>query len=449
MAMPAPLRYDDAAQIFTAAAETTERIGIEVECALVEPRTGRGIGYHGRVGTRRLVESVAREFGGEPVLDSAWPVAAALPGGAQFSLELGGALEYASPPFASLARLIETTRADLRILADLAGRMDIAVVPAGMVPFTPVAQIPWIPKPRIAIMRDYFRRLGPVAAAAEAVMGLTLSTQTSLDYLSEADLVEKLRLLVAVTPFAAAMFVNSPLLGGEHTGWLSRRMEMWRWVDPGRCGILAFAIRPGASVGHIVDWAMGLPMIYRATAAGAVPAPAQTFRQLVESGFGDGRPATMTDWESHLSQVWPQVRPRRTLESRAFDGLGWESFPAAPAFWTGLAYHAPSRRAALDLLASVTAADLDRVTSAVAREGLAASVAGRSIGEVAAELLGLARLGLRARAARGTDPPSVVDLLDPLAEVVRTGRTFAERCLAEWEGDLRGRPPAFVRAHRV
>lgn len=437
----------DQLAVFAPAAE--ERVGIEVECGLVDERGGRSAPYGGPCGSRALLERAVRELGAKPVTEGGALVGVELAYGAQLSLELGGAVEYSSAPYQSLGALVATARRDLRVIAGLAARGGLALLPGGLMPLTPRERIPWAPKPRIDIMRHYFRGLGPAAAYAENVMGLTLSTQTTVDYLSPEDFREKLALLVKAAPIAAALFVNSPIEEGRPTGVLSRRMQMWGYVDPSRCGVLDFGVRADVSAADVVEWANALPMIYRRVGGGYVAGPARPFRELVERGFGDGSTPDLDDWRDHLSQVWPQVRARHTLEMRAFDGLPWEAFAAAPAFCVGLVYHAPARRAALALLDGLTAADLAQASEDVAVKGLDAMVGDRSVGATAEALLGLARQGLRARVNAGWERPGVEHLLDPLDEVVRGGVTFAERAVSDWTGPMRERPAALVAAGRV
>jgi glutamate--cysteine ligase len=437
----AELTRETLAGTFTARPGTRERVGIELECGLVEPATGRAIRYPE---ARALLNAVRREFGGEPIHEAGHLSGVALPGAAQFTLELGGALEYSSAPADSLADVVTATERAMLAVADLADRLDIAVLPTGMLPFTPVAEIPWIPKPRIDLMRRHFRGLGAAGSLAEGVMGLSLSVQTSLDYVSTVDLLEKLRLLVAASPVAAALFVNSPLENGAATGVLSRRMQMWTRVDPDRCGVIDVAVAPDASVDRLLDWVLGRPMIYRRVGDAFVAAPRRPFGELILDGS-----ATRDDWQSHLSQLWPQVRPRHTLETRIADGLGWPAFASAPAFWVGLAYHPASRQAGLALLDDLGAGELDRVSEEVAVRGLTAKAGSRVVGELAERLLDLARAGLAARVAAGREPRRVLDLLDPLHEIVRTGRTCAERSLHDWYGPFAQRPATFVAATRI
>lgn len=440
------LSYADLARVYVPSGNAEELVGLEMECGLVDPRTGRSVDYDSAAA---VVDAVVKELGGEPVTEAGWLVGGRLASGAHVSLELGCAIEYASTPFRSLAELVRVTRRDVAAIAEIARPLKVAVLPGGLLPFTPVTQIPWLPKPRVAIMRRYFGRLGAAGSCAEGVMGLSLSTQTTLDYLSEMDLVEKLTMLVKAAPIAAAMFVNSPLQDAAPAPALSRRMQMWRRVDPSRCGVLGVVTEPGFTPSRLVDWAAGLPMIYRGTPGGQLPAPDRSFAELIRYGFGDGTMPAYADWVSHLSQIWPHVRPRRTLELRAFDGLGWWAFAAAPAFWVGLTYHAPSRRDALALLDGITGAELDQATEDIAVRGLDAMVGHRPVGALAGNLLDLARQGLQARARQNLDPPDVVDLLDPLAEVVTSGVTHAERCLRDWCGPLHQSPAALVSAYRI
>jgi glutamate--cysteine ligase len=438
------LTLADLATLFTPARE--ERIGLEVECGLVDPRTGQNVGYHH---SHSFLDALLHELDGAPIEEAGALVGVELPGGAQVSLELGGAIEYSSAPYRSLTDLVGTARRDMLAVTFAAHRLGLSILPGALLPFPPPDGIPWAPKPRIGIMRDYFHRLGPPASYAERVMGLTLSTQTTVDFLSPVDFREKLRLLAKVAPIAAALFVNSPLDDGQPAGVLSHRMRMWERVDPARCGMLGFTTAMDVSTEDVLRWALDLPMIYRHTHGGYTPAPDRTFAELMRDGFGDGTRPDLGDWRAHLSQVWPHVRARNTLEMRAFDGLGWSSFAAGPAFVVGLAYHAPSRRAALALLSDLTGTDLARATGDVAAKGLDALAGRHSVGALVEALLGLARQGLRARVDAGIDAAEGPDLLDPLDEVVRTGVTFAERYLSDWAGPFRERPDALVAAHRI
>ncbi|HEV7707078.1 MAG TPA: glutamate-cysteine ligase family protein [Asanoa sp.] len=434
------------ADLFAVGPCPVELVGVEVEHGLVDPATGLCVPYPA---ARRLLKAFVDEFDGAHFFDGEFPVGVDLPDGASLSLETGGALEYASAPHATLSATVEQTRSDLQRAARVAAGHGIALLSGGNIPFAARADISWIPKPRVDIMRRYFRSLGADGAYADEVMGLTLSTQTSLDYVSEADLLEKLRLHVLAAPAVSALFVNSPIAEGVETGALSRRMQYWRQFEPGRCGVIAAGSRAGCTVSDLVDWAAQLPMIYRSAGGTHVPAPAVPFAAVVDEGFGDGTWPTLDDWALHLSQTWPHVRVRRTIEARACDGLPWPFFAAAPAMWVGLTYDAQARRAAIALLESLTADQLERATDEVAAKGLAAAIGPFSACDLARELLRLARGGLAARVAAGTEPPGVLSYLDPLERICDSFQTMAEQTLSRWQGGLAGSPQAYVAEFRV
>ncbi|WP_432825123.1 glutamate-cysteine ligase family protein [Dactylosporangium sp. CA-092794] len=436
------LRALDLRRIFTAPPGRSEAIGLEVEVGLIDLETRRNATYPQALA---LLDGLVRADAAIPVLDGAYTVGAAVPGGGTFTLETGGALEYSSAALPTVAAAVADVRENLLDAAAVGARHGLALITGGIVPFAAAQDIAWNPKPRVRVMRDYFRELGPDGGHADEVMGLILSAQTTLDYVGDGDLMEKLRLLVRAAPVVAALFVNSPVAAGAETGVLSRRMQYWRRFDPRRCGVLSVALDAGAGVDDLVDWAARLPMIYRLVGGSHVAAPAIPFRRAMREGFGDGSYPTEADWELHLSQVWPHVRVRRTLETRLSDAPPWPWFGAGAALWAGLVYDPGARAAAGELLGGLTADELDLAAVDVAVKGLRATVGPYLVRDLARGLLRLARQGLSARIAAGLERPETLAQLDPLDEVCETARTFADRTLHTWQ---RG-PEAFVRTFRV
>ncbi|GAA2390106.1 glutamate-cysteine ligase family protein [Dactylosporangium salmoneum] len=432
----------DLRRVFAAPPGRAEAVGLEVEVGLVCRNNLRNASYPQALA---LLDGLVRGHGAIPVLDGAFTVGVAMPGGGTFTLETGGALEYSSATFATVAGAVADVRDNLLAAAGIGAVHGIALTTGGIVPFAAADGIAWNPKPRVRVMREYFRDLGPDGGHADEVMGLILSAQTTLDYVSEDDLMDKLRLLVRAAPVVAALFVNSPVAAGADTGALSRRMQYWRRFDPRRCGVLGAALDAGAGVDELVEWAARLPMIYRLVGGSHVAAPRIPFRQAVEEGFGDGTYPTEADWELHLSQVWPHVRVRRTLETRLSDAPPWPWFGAGTAVWAGLAYDPRARAAAGALLCDLTAPALDRAADDVAVRGLRASIGPYRARDLARELLRLARQGLTARVAAGLERPEALPLLEPLEEICDTMDTFADRALRAWR---RG-PSEFLRAFSV
>lgn len=444
-----PLSELNLRETFVAPAGRTERIGVELEYGLVDRASGVSRPYGGPHGTRVLLETIAVETGGRPLVVEGLPIGVTLPDGAEFTLETGGALEYASPPVDSLASAAATARERILHAAGIAAHFGTALLAGGMIPFTDVSRIPWNPKSRVRTMLDYFAALGRPGMHAAEVMGLTLSAQTSLDYVSERDLFEKIGVSVRTAPLLAALFVNSPIANGADTGVLSRRLQFWRHFDPPRCGIPGFVLRPDASVADLVGWAADLPMIYREHDGRHVPGPAAPFRDLLTAGFGDGTFPTKRDWDLHLSQMWPHVRVRGTLELRAPDGPPWHALAAPAAMCVGLLYHPPARLAVLDLLGGVPVAELDRATGDAGATGLSGSLGSWQVADLAREMVRLARAGLQERVRAGIEPPGVVDLLAPVEEIADSTDTFAGRALRRWDGEFGHDIAAYIDAYRV
>lgn len=447
--MQRSLTREALAEMFSSNTGQAEMVGIEVENGLVNPATGCSVPYEGDHGARKLLDAVVGEMNGKPLTDDGNLIGVELANGANLTLETGGALEYASLPSVGLVQAVNIVRADLLRVASLADRSGIALLSGACLPFTPKNRIPWIPKPRVKVMRDYFGRLGEPGKYAEEVMGLTLSTQTSLDYLSDQDFMDKLRLHVLAAPIVAALFVNSPMTHGCYSGVVSKRMQYWRNFDPRRCGVLDFAVDSNASINDLIDWAIKLPMIYRDVGGTHVAAPNRSFLELMHAGFGDGTWPTYEDWQLHLCQLWPHVRPRRTLELRASDGLPWPNFSAAPAIWVGLTYNDGIRKEASSFLSDITSLELDRSVDEILVKGLGASVGHNQVKEITVELLRLARRGLEHRVDAKIDPAEVMTYLEPIEQVVETEKTFADRCMLSWQGELQQSADKYVKKYRI
>lgn len=444
------LRREDLVKVFDQPEDHSERIGIEVEIAAVEIETGISCRYEGEGGIRELLEIILERIGGRQILEGDNLVGVKRDDGTQITLEPGGAVEYASAPTADVASLMEKTRVDLEFLADSAASSGIALIPGSNYPFNDVTNVNWAPKRHSEIVRDYLVALGPDGKWGREVMALTLSTQVTLDYTCEDDLSHKLRMQVAASPVATALFVNSPLEGGRWTGALSRRMQYWTKHDPQRSGLLLPGLVERPTVSEFVDWAISLRMIYRKNDRGAyVPAPDRPFAALLDEGFEDGSLPEWSDWLLHLSQIWTDVRLRQTLELRAVDGPPYPYLATVPAFWVGLTYHAPSCDEAWKLLREYNSADYRKLMDEVAIKGIRARLRGTPVSEIASELLRLARQGLAARVAQGLERTSVLTYLEPLEEVLISGKTFAERCLHQWQNEFQNRPERYVHAYRI
>src|SRR5215470_3629995 len=317
MTTTSALSIDDLRSVFTRPPGVRERVGIELEMAPLDPATGLSVAYEGEHGLGAFLATARDRLDAEPVHEQGNIVGLTLADGGQISLENGGAVEYSSPPMATVTQAVDITRANLDLMAQFAAEHGFAIVAGANYPFNTITDVHWMPNARGDVMRAHFASLGRAGIYGQHVMGLTLSTQATFDYRDEADLVEKLRMQAAVSTVATALFVNSPLEGGRPCGALSRRMQFFARFDPDRDRVVP-ATLGDVSLSGFVAWALSIPMVYRKRRDGVCePAPRRPFSDLLRNGFDDGQRAGMRDWSAHLSQNYSDIRVRETLEVRA------------------------------------------------------------------------------------------------------------------------------------
>jgi glutamate--cysteine ligase len=258
----------------------------------------------------------------------------------------------------------------------------------------------------------------------------------NLDFGSEADMVKKMRVSLALQPIATALFANSPFTEARPNGFLSFRSEIWRDTDPDRTGMLAFVFEDGFGFERYVDYALDVPMYFVYRDGTYHDVAGANFRAFMAGGLAQlpGVKPMLQDWSDHLTTIFPEVRLKRYLEMRGADSGQWRRLCALPAFWVGLLYDDGALDGAWDLVRHWSAQDRQALRDAVPRRGLEAEVAGRRVAEVAGDVLALARDGLERRHRLGCRGRTEAQFLDPLEEIVATGRTQAEELLALYEG---------------
>lgn len=434
---------------FLASPSRSERLGLEVELAAVDPSTGISRPYDGPSGIAALLTAIAADQDWQDSREAGALIGLKRPDGATLTLEPGGAVEYSSAPGDDLVGLIERTREDLSAFAAVADSQDTALLAAGALPFNRLEAARWMPKARYAIMRAYFASLGPPAALAWRMMTQTLSVQVSFDYLSEADLAEKMTAATVAAPIATALFANSPIEEGRVVEALSRRGQIWLATDPQRCGFVPPATRRPMSLDAYIDWALEVPMMFRVREGEHIAMHGKRFSAALREGFGDGERPDARDWGHQISGIFTDVRLKNVVEVRAMDGQAWENIPAVAAFWTGLLYHPPSRDAAWQLLGGIDLDERQRSLAESVVNGLDATLDGRPLLTIARALLDLAEAGLQARVDAGIERPEALGYLAPIQKVAASGRTLAADLIDEWRGPMKEDPAAFVERYRI
>jgi len=268
----------------------------------------------------------------------------------------------------------------------------------------------------------------------------TCTIQANLDFDSEADMVLKFRTSLALQPIATALFANSPFTEGKPNGFLTARANVWTDTDPDRTGMLDFVFEDGFGFERYADYALDTPMYFAKRGDRYVDLSGQSFRAFMEGRLDalPGERATKKDWADHLTTLFPEVRLKQYLEMRGADGGPWSRICALPALWAGVLYDAPSLAAAWDLVKDWDIADHERLRRDVTRLGLKAEVAGRTVQEVAKDMVAIARQGLKNRARFSGGMVDERGYLSELEDIADSGITPAERLLELYHGDWQG-----------
>ncbi len=389
--------------------------------------------YEGERGIRALLAGVEAKLGWSPILDDDRLIGLYDSQGAgAISLEPGGQFELSGAPLATIHETAAELDRHLADVLDVGRNFGIGFLGIGLSPKWSLSETPVMPKSRYQIMARYMPKVG---SRGLDMMFRTATVQANLDFSSEADMVKKLRVGLALQPLLTALFANSPFTDGKLNGFLSARSEIWRDTDNARAGMLPFAFEPGMGFERYVDFALDVPMYFVKRGSTYLDVAGASFRDLLAGRLAalPGERATISDWANHLSTIFPEVRLKRYLEMRGADVGSRARIVALPALFVGLFYDAVSLDAAHELIKPWRAEDRQKLRDDVPRLGLAATIAGRSLKEIAGEVLAIARAGLTRRALRNDSGEDETIYLAPLEESVASGRAPAQDWLARYE----------------
>ncbi|MCF1741624.1 glutamate--cysteine ligase [Paradevosia shaoguanensis] len=422
------------------------RVGTEHEKHVFHRNPLRPVTYDGADGVHALLDGVEAETGWHPFFDGENPIGLRNLGpSGGISLEPGGQFELSGAPMVSLHDTALETAEHMAVSRKIGSRLGIHFLGLGVTPLWSVAEIPAMPKSRYGIMKPYMEKVGTLGTS---MMFRSATIQANLDFSSEADMVRKLRVSVALQPVATALFANSPFIDGKDSGFLSFRSHIWLNTDAARTGMLPFAFEEGMSFERYVDYALDVPMYFVIRNGQYVNVAGESFRAFLEGRLPQlpGEKPTVKDWEDHLSTLFPEVRLKQFLEMRGADMGDEAAITALPAFWVGLLYDDIALEEAWELVKDWTEFDRQAMRNEVPRLGLQTPVPGNdlrfgTVGDLAREVVGIASAGLARRAQVNALGKDETIYLAPLEETLRLGKTPAERWLdlyrTEWNGDVR------------
>ena len=359
--------------------------------------------------------------------------------GANVSLEPGGQLELSGAPVGTIHDTDAETRQHLAEVAAVTEGLGIGFMGLGAAPVWTQDQMPMMPKGRYALMTPYMQKVGTLGTQ---MMYRTCTVQVNLDYASEADMVQKLRVALALQPVATALFASSPFLDGKPNGMKSWRAHIWQNLDAARTGMLPFVFEEGFGYEAWVDYVLDVPMYFVYRDGKYIDALGQSFRDFLKGRLPalPGEVPTLSDWADHMTTVFPEARVKKYIEMRGADCGPLSHLNALPALWVGLTYDQGALDAATELTRGWTHEQREGLRRAAARDGLAGEFEGLKLRDLAAEALVLAEAGLAARGHLNDRGSDEAQFLAVLRDRVERGATEADDLLAkyhgEWQGDL-------------
>lgn len=404
------------------------RIGVESEKFGVSRATAAPLQYDGDFGVLRIFDWLVQHRGYQPESElPGGPVIAVRKGGVSLTLEPGAQFELSAPAVEDAHQVEALLVEHFQEIAPISAELDVAWLCIGFQPFVAQDQLPWVPKQRYAIMREYLPKRG---SGAWDMMRRTATVQGNFDYSDPSDAMRKLLLCLRIAPLLNAWLANSPYVEGRYAGQLSARGDVWLRMDPARSGLIhGLWQRSEPGYEDYVEWALEAPMFLIKRGGRIIDNSGQPFRDFMTHGF-QGERATLQDWTLHVNSLFPEARLKSTLEVRSIDSLRPLMACAAMALVTGLLYDGLALDDATRLVSGISPTQAEQDRPDLIKRGLGARYGGREGFELAREVLSVAREGLkrRARLHQGGDERR---WLEPLEQLLEERTSPAQRLLAE------------------
>ncbi len=418
------------------------RIGTEHEKFGFHTDTLTPIPHDTDRGVRAMLEGLHQRFGWEPVLEKDQIIGLMQPaeeGGGTVSLEPGGQFELSGAPLETLHETCDEVNTHLAQVREVGDELGIGFLGLGVSPKWTMDETPIMPKGRYRIMREYMAKKGNLG---RDMMFRSCTVQVNLDFSSEADMIKKLRVGLALQPIVTALFANSPFTEGKPNGFQSFRSEIWRDTDPDRTGMLPWVFDEGFGFEAYADYALDVPMYFLYRDGVYNDVSGKSFRDLMAGKLEghEGEMPTKDDWVDHLTTIFPEVRLKRFIEMRGADGGPWRRLCALPAVWVGLLYDQTALDAAWDLVKDWTDEERQALRDQVPVTALSTPFRSGTVLDIGREMIDIARAGLTARNRLDRFGDSEAHFLNAVETILEDGRTPAEELLAlydgEWGGDI-------------
>jgi len=413
------------------------RIGTEHEKFVYCLKTHNPLRYEGRPSIKALLEGM-QQFGWAPILEGE-NIIGLTQDGAAISLEPGGQFELSGAPLKTVHETCAEVNLHQQQVRQVAAEIGAGVIGLGYAPTWPLNQVFPMPKGRYEIMKRYMPKVG---GYGEEMMFRTCTVQVNLDFSSEADMIKKFRVSLALQPVATALFANSPFREGKHSGFLSYRAQVWTDVDNDRAGMVPWVFDSGMGFERYVDYVLDVPMYFIYRDGKYIDVAGKSFRDFLAHKIPEvaNIDPQMSDWADHLTTIFPEVRLKKFLEMRGADGGAWRRICGLPAMWVGILYDDVALDAAWDMVKDWTTEERQAMRDGVGRQAFKTPFRSTTVWELAQRMLEISAEGLKRRAAHDAIGMTEEGFLVPLREMVNRGYTRAEELLqlyrTDWGKDL-------------
>lgn len=414
------------------------RIGTEHEKFGFYTEDYSPIPYEGPNGIEALLKGLQR-FGWDRIEENGTLIGLKQ-NGASVTLEPGGQLELSGAPLETIHQTCGEVNRHLDQVREVTKELGQGFLSLGFSPKWTRDETPMMPKGRYNIMRAYMPTKGTMGLD---MMFRSCTVQVNLDFESEADMIRKMRIGMALQPVATALFANSPFYEGKPNGFQSFRSHVWTDTDNDRCGMLPFVFEDGFGFESWVDYALTVPMYFVYRDGVYHDVSGQSFADYMQGklkGF-EGQYPTMKDWEDHLTTLFPEVRLKGFIEMRGADSGPWGRLCALPALWVGLLYDDKALDEAESLISDWDFAAISKMRDDAPTKGLKATAPdGRTVRDLSFDVVEIARKGLAARGYMDGLGNDETMFLRPLHDILDSGKSASDLLLEqyenEWNGDI-------------
>lgn len=401
-------------------------------------------GKKGAAGIEDFIAKMVNEKGWSPAAPENGVVLSVEKGNRNWTFEPAGQMELGGAPLKNVHQNAKETDDTITEAVEVTKELGYGMLAMGFHPTHLAKTLPLMPKSRYKALYDWFEKKKFPSAAD--VASSTSTVQVNMGYQSEEDMVKMLRVSLSLQPIAVSMFASSPFAEGKPTGYQSYRSHLLYNNMGGRYGfMLPIAFDEGFGFEMFADYALNtMPMlgIYKGTVF--MDAKGAMFQDFIDGKLDivPGQKATLGDWQNHLNTIWPEVRVRRFLEMRGTDVGPQEMIKALPAFWVGLLYDKQALDEAYDMVKDWTNQDRDYLRIMTPQHGLQTPFMNgtTTVQEIAQNALAIAEKGLKRRAVLDANGNDETVYLEPLKEIVSSGRNWAQRLEEkfnkEWGGDI-------------